>query len=1618
MPSRRLKVAVGLLLTRGVAAFLPFADVEELSPKPLGDFCDPGEGVRHCEGTTHRVLEDGGVVKLKWGMHTDPDRILSLDTEHKNGVRILKCTPSSLELMLPVSHTQHARVGEIIVASHFVHGCEHLLQVVDQEKEGDEPMNYNLYHRVVKVHSVQWRNADGTLAAGSAQGKAAHVKLWTKELPSLGHAIGSIAYDFDYTPLEATEESGLDPEQTTSDSDYYKGKWIDRPSTEHLSARRLNVQDMQPETLNADDFSPPTDNYHGDENGPKSDYGSDLNFKADGGHPTFGGTTVTTDDVKSLLNFQPKKVANFGWNWNFKMKAHQDISFNYTVPGSRMYLIIKKPYFKAHSKLRIRFRSYMPHESAEDTFFTDNTWVSLRSKGGKRAPLFANFQPRVKWEAAFKGKAKVEVGILAQMKAHRSISENPLEMIKIPVLHKLWKPKWFGSLDFNLGNLPVTVSPGIQFKAKFFHYGTFRGSLSVGVKSHPVYHPRLLFDSFTGLRVDLHSEMRETTVTPPNWMVSTSHFECGIALEPTIWIKGHMGQITQNTKFAAALRPYFNMTITRAQHVQQQVQGEPQKELVLYPFRIVGLPTSPSKRYKVRVETEMPYQYCTDVQSTPTQAPSYQHNLRQQSGGYGEYGYGMAQNGYGEAQNQQTTGAVNNAPVKNLNGYGTSELGEDKVDCALYKRRIDSSEGLSFGEVEFHDPFTRFSFGLISQRMLLLLDLKVQLIEVTMDSTGAPFERKSDQQVFKCKTVVNGVCMPSPLVKEIYWTDGEKVKIYLHAIWKENPRPWFASRIRGVAASFPEVVVNKDYIQSVVPDYKISNFVNNGAVAGVGAQLPLVLVLRHAFKSYPVLLNKHNGYVPGINSSSMKSDQTIELGASFLSTWDRTCVMGTSKCDPKLVLYHGDQEVASANLPHIPWNSHQRMAGTYEASIGNERTARIVPVTVALKATFASKYRVGGWGHVGMVRMKFALSNLAVWNRWISPAQFTAVQPGASFRLAWALNEADPYKKTNFNLIVSKGAPAGAVAEPGQQHLRTRVGYSDNAGRTWFQQVSSTPLSLKPLQEQAGGVHRLRFEYDIQFGEFVSGDTVIVGVQWVDDNGQTHTMDASPFLISAPVTAAATAPAAAAIAATAAVAAVAPASVAVAPSLVDSLEATAAPTKNPDSADFDTDNPELTRKLFDMAGLFGQKGGWQKGANGQSTWSDQVNDNVQQPAVDQCIRQDLNFAFGAGIMFRAFVKDLSLPPDLPVLGAIQMAPELGTPWQTIEGFMSAPADLNSKLPALLCRHGVCSATLPGCPEFNHDRRYYPEIILKFKHTLGYPRGDNLTASKDTAWVPGLQTALSYTFAIMPEIIQIIVHYSKKIPKKVKYHNVISGDDACENRGFSMTRCETVGCCKWDALYGADGACRTAVGTGPCWNKDAKVGTMIKDVETAPVYAPAVAAAPVVAAAVPAGLPAFPQPAIVAATALPPTAAPLATVPVITPLTSRRLNEEEGEEEDGEPRASHITVSFKEGVRYQVDNLLIDEMRKQGMFKEFEAVPSGDKPLIIESYTIRDLQPPTGPDYSQKDSLPAGLFSVSQSPLQILAGSAFVGCVLLGVALVARRAQGSYQRVADSAGPVE
>lgn len=114
-----------------------------------------------------------------------------------------------------------------------------------------------------------------------------------------------------------------------------------------------------------------------------------------------------------------------------------------------------------------------------------------------------------------------------------------------------------------------------------------------------------------------------------------------------------------------------------------------------------------------------------------------------------------------------------------------------------------------------------------------------------------------------------------------------------------------------------------------------------------------------------------------------------------------------------------------------------------------------------------------------------------------------------------------------------------------------------------------------------------------------------------------------------------------------------------------------------------------------FANLQDRSYGWSKDANGLWHHSGVRGDFDENNRG--CRVKDLNFAFGAGLMFRAYVRHLNFPADMPILGGIEKAPELGTPWQSITGWEGQPTDLASKLPALLCRHGVCSATLPGCP---------------------------------------------------------------------------------------------------------------------------------------------------------------------------------------------------------------------------------------------------------------------------------------------------------------------------------
>jgi len=286
----------------------------------------------------------------------------------------------------------------------------------------------------------------------------------------------------------------------------------------------------------------------------------------------------------------------------------------------------------------------------------------------------------------------------------------------------------------------------------------------------------------------------------------------------------------------------------------------------------------------------------------------------------------------------------------------------------------------------------------------------------------------------------------------------------------------------------------------------------------------------------------------------------------------------------------------------------------------------------------------------------------------------------------------------------------------------------------------------------------------------------------------------------------------------------------------------------------------------------------------------------------------------------------------------------------------------------------------------------------------------------------LKAGLAYTFAVMPEAIQILMHYTNhtKFPNVLtpispttahrrryqQYHNVMTGDDACENRGYTTLQCSTVGCCQWDR------ACHSAVGTGPCYTNAAIHSSFTLAPTAGPAGTPTVA--PVVVAPTPAAT----------LTVAPVTAAPVAppvvggpTVapgPVITPLTGgRRLKDDEDDETQTEARVHSITVQFKEGLRYKMDRILMDQMRKEGLFQQLEEVPtdSPDKPLRIHSYSIRDLK-----SKSESEKWTALKEEVFESPQSSVFVAGLAGCALMGVAFVVSKARASYNQA--SAGPVE
>mmetsp|Transcript_92468 Transcript_92468/g.193314 ORF Transcript_92468/g.193314 Transcript_92468/m.193314 type:complete len:1377 (+) Transcript_92468:93-4223(+) len=304
------------------ARFQPFSDVEELKPHRLHEHCGTerfigpdGQEHRKCQRHIKKTLDDDGELEFGWSMDADPDRILSLDTEAEHGVRMVNCFPDELELDLPESHIHHAREGQLVVASRFLHNCEHL---------GER----HLFHRVKMVKSQNWRDVLPTST------RAATVRIMTEELPSLAHAVPSLNFHFKWMPYEALQDEEF-PEMRTDFG-------VNRPHLDSEKAKNTENEAVEERKL----FS----------------FGEELKklegtSEDNGGFASKNQNRASVDNSEGVLNLMPKQLSNFGWNWDFFMNTTQQPNFEVEVPGARARWKIRKPYVKVHAGIYLNFSS-------------------------------------------------------------------------------------------------------------------------------------------------------------------------------------------------------------------------------------------------------------------------------------------------------------------------------------------------------------------------------------------------------------------------------------------------------------------------------------------------------------------------------------------------------------------------------------------------------------------------------------------------------------------------------------------------------------------------------------------------------------------------------------------------------------------------------------------------------------------------------------------------------------------------------------------------------------------------------------------------------------------------------------------------------------------------------------------------------------------------------------------------------------------------------------------------------------------------------------------------------------------------------------------------------------
>lgn len=410
-----------------------------------------------------------------------------------------------------------------------------------------------------------------------------------------------------------------------------------------------------------------------------------------------------------------------------------------------------------------------------------------------------------------------------------------------------------------------------------------------------------------------------------------------------------------------------------------------------------------------------------------------------------------------------------------------------KVQISCLGKEVVSDAAISWGEVEFHDPVSKFIFGNATDAEVMNAVVKVTLIQVHGSEPTSPVTTMGSCTFSITSWTKQGLTDPDPRWCNIQNDAGTSVgNVQVYVVHKAKPEVYLASRIKGIGMSFPRITLQPAAICSTFPQ--------------LPANCPLALHLTMGNRRYSAGIQKTFSCSETTLPLDVEGKNAIDFYPSFVDAWTQ-CAPTMEFCiSPALELVCGGVSLGKASLPSfgVPQTPQPNFLG---ALIGAQTTTpaptaeqTLQPPQVTLTPPTAT------------IQFKVAETPPTSSNMFLQPAMGSEVGMMSQTTFIWTLADTPPNEVKSFDLV-----PLLMVEESSQLLQGQELHNLRKVADKYLLPVASAKetITVKCEQRSVGSIaaETLPCTFAAALGfntpTFSTGEMVVLLVQW-SDGGLTH----------------------------------------------------------------------------------------------------------------------------------------------------------------------------------------------------------------------------------------------------------------------------------------------------------------------------------------------------------------------------------------------------------------------------------------------------------------------------------------------------------------------------------